>query len=123
MTDTSPHSMVVTAKVPQIFDWESLLTDFYKVSHAVQSKVVERQYAWLIQITSWAYNINWDPIGGTVTVSLPLSESLPKSINNFDTTQDNADLQLRLYRDSMSNLLIRILEDVPPRRVMSNFAQ
>lgn len=123
--------LTVTADVPLIFEWKSLRESFYKDSKAVENERLDKQLAWLIRITSWAYNIDWDPVAGKVTVSLPLVDtktrdgvipgSLPSSINSFDTTRDSADLQLQLSRDAMSNLLIKVMEDVSPRRVLGNF--
>lgn len=115
--------MIVTATVPSAFRFKAILESFYKETHVQSSPSLESQFAWLIQITSWAYGVDWNPLADTVTVELPLSSSLKTGVNRVDTVNDNYHPRLKRKVDFMSDMLILILADVSPERVLAHFPQ
>lgn len=67
-------------------------------------------YSYLLQITSWKYNINWEPQHNRVTVEVPNEWSV-----------DSRDFDARINRDALTSKLIDVLKEVNVHRVLSHF--
>lgn len=103
---------VARITVPAPVRWEALLEHLYR-SDFKQADLVEDQFAWLIQITSWQFNMNWIPREDILEMALPLDEHFP----NMDTSRDAPDYNVGLWRDPVLNILLNIVGSVPPERV------
>lgn len=116
-------SFPVTIDVPHIFNWPMLSEQFQGVLDTIHVKggadVILTEYAYLLQVTSWSHDVDWDVRTGTLTLELPFSGHL----ENMDTTVDIRDYSNNVQRDAISALLIKIIDEVKPDRVLSHFSQ
>jgi hypothetical protein len=113
----------VTIDVPHIFNWPQLSEQFQGVLDTIHVRggadIILPQYAYLLQITSWSHDVDWDVRTGTLTLELPFSGAL----EGMDTTADQKDYSNNVQRDAISALLIKIIDEVNPKRVLSHFSQ
>ena len=116
-------SFPVTIDVPHIFNWPMLSEQFQGVLNNIQVKggadIVLAEYAYLLQITSWSHDVDWDVRTGTLTLELPFSGRLEL----MNTTVDQRDYNSNVQRDAIAALLIQIIDEVSPDRVFSHFSQ
>lgn len=108
----------IKAEVPAQFKWDALqeyLKEVSVSSYNFNDPVIFDQYAWLLQITSWSYDINWNPKENTVELELPLHNAIDMTVDLMDSSGGYA-------RDPMSNILFKIMEAVPLNRVRNKFA-
>lgn len=116
-------SFPVTIDVPHIFNWPMLSQQFQGVLDTMHVRgggdSILAEYAYLLQVTSWSHDVDWDVRTGTLTLELPFSGRL----EDMDTTIDQRDYSNNVYRDAIAALLIRIIEEVKPDRVLSHFSQ
>lgn len=75
-----------------------------------ESKILDH-YNYLLQVTSWNHNINWEPSFNKVTVLVP---------NEWGT--DTRDFDAKVHRDALSNEMIKIIKEVSVARVLSHFS-
>lgn len=113
----------VTIDVPHIFNWPQLAEQFQGVLDNIHVRgggdVILGEYAYLLQLTSWSHDVDWDVRTGTLTLELPFSGRL----EGMDTTVDQRDYSNNVQRDAISALLIQIINEVKPDRVLSHFSQ
>jgi hypothetical protein len=113
----------VTIDVPHIFNWPMLSQQFQGVLDTMHVRgggdIILAEYAYLLQITSWSHDVDWDVRTGTLTLELPFSGRLEA----MDTTVDQRDYNNNVHRDPIAALLIQIIEEVKPERVLSHFSQ
>lgn len=113
----------VTIDVPHIFNWPQLSQQFQGVLDTMRVRggadVILAEYAYLLQITSWSHDVDWDVRTGTLTLELPFSGRLEE----MDTIVDRRDYSNNVNRDAIAALLIQIIEEVKPDRVLSHFSQ
>ena len=116
-------AFTVTVDVPHIFNWPVLSQQFQSVLDSIHVKggadIILGEYAYLLQITSWSHDVDWDVRTGTLTLELPFSGRL----SEMDTTIDRRDYDNKVQRDAISSLLIQIVNEVKPDRVLSHFSQ
>jgi hypothetical protein len=116
-------SFPVTIDVPPIFNWPMLSAQFQGVLDTLHVKgggdLILAEYAYLLQATSWSHDVDWDVRTGTLTLELPFSGRL----EDMDTSVDIRDYDNNVSRDAISNLLIQIIGEVKPNRVLSHFSQ
>jgi len=116
-------SFAVTAVVPLGYQWENIDASLAQALHDVMRISPNRQlsdhYAWLLQITSWSYAMDWNPKEGTVTLELPFSGPL----TTLDTSHDKADYDRSIALDEISILLQKCMEKVPLPRLLAHIHQ
>lgn len=112
--------MRVRANVPEGVKWESL-KDMLGQSKIIQTadnrEVIENHFAWLLQISSWGRGMNWDPKEDYIEVELPLGSKF----ENLSVANDYRDMRTGVSRDVISDILLRIIDEVPLERVLSHF--
>lgn len=109
-----------TAAVPLGYQWENIDASLSQALHAVRvspTRQLSDHYAWLLQITSWSYGVNWNPKEGTVTLELPFTGPL----TTLDTSHDKADYDRDIAQDEISILLQKCMEKVPLPRLLAHF--
>lgn len=116
-------SFPVTIDVPPIFNWPQLSKQFQGVLDNMivlgGGDIILAEYAYLLQITSWSHDVDWDVRTGTLTLELPFSGRLEL----MNTIVDQRDYSNLVQRDAISALLIQIIDEVKPDRVLAHFSQ
>lgn len=113
-------SFPVTAQVPLGYQWENIdasLTEELKRADTRPSTQISDQYAWLLQVTSWSYGLDWNPKEGTITLELPFSGPLA----GLDTSYDKADYDLSITQDEITLIMRKCLEKVHLKRLLAQF--
>lgn len=105
--------------VPYSFRWDAMCeviesnTAYQQVDNL---NMIKEHYAWLLQITSFKFGVNWNPMEDYVEVELPLTGYMA----SLTLEQDYTDLASSVSRDPLSATLLKVVELVPPMRVMSH---
>lgn len=111
-------SFTATIEVVETMRWRHITKLFLNMLHAQgveldssnENKILNH-YHYLLQLTSWKRNINWEPAFNRVTVTVP-----------NEWSHDTIDFNSKVHRDDLSNELIKIMGEVPVERVLSHFA-
>lgn len=110
-------SFTATAEVVSAMRWQKISKVFLEMLQGrnlslsqEDEKKTLAQYNYLLQLTSWDRNINWEPAFNRVTVMVP---------NNWG--HDTRDFNVSVNRDDLTNELIKIMGEVPVERVLSHF--
>jgi hypothetical protein len=111
-------SFTATTDVVETMRWRHITKLFLNMLHAQgieldksnENKILNH-YGYLLQLTSWKRNINWEPALSRVTVVVP---------NEWG--HDTIDFNSKVHRDDLANELIKIMGEVPVERVLSHFA-
>lgn len=110
----------VTADVPLSYLWGNIEDSLKLALHGARiapTPELSNHYAWLLQITSWSYGINWNPKEGTIVLEIPFSGPL----TTLDTSHDKADYDRGIAQDEISLLLQKCMEKVPLPRLLAHF--
>lgn len=116
-------SFPVTINVPYAFNWQALKEQF--ASHIQDKGVIlgaeyiTEHYAYLLRISSWKYEIDWDVLNDVVTLEMPLRGAF----ENKDTTADVNDVSSGTSFDFLAYILNEVIKKVPIKRVESHFVQ
>lgn len=109
-------AFTVKATVPEGVKWAALLDHLYQ-SNLPKSDSVENHFAWLLQIASWKFDLNWNPKEDYIELEIPFAGSLV----HVSPEQDYNDYHMGVARDQIYNILMKVLELVPPGRVVNHF--
>lgn len=116
-------AFTATIDVPPIFNWPMLSKQFQGVLDNIHVKggadIILAEYAYLLQITSWSHDVDWDVRTGTLTLEIPFSGHLEL----MNTAVDQRDYSNNVQRDAIAALLIQIIDEVKPDRVLAHFSQ
>lgn len=111
-------SFTATTEVVETMRWRHITKLFLnmlrsqgvELDQANENKILNH-YHYLLQLTSWKRNINWEPAFNRVTVAVP---------NEWG--HDTIDFNSKVHRDDLANELIKIMGEVSVERVLSHFA-
>lgn len=111
----------VKAEVPPRFKCAAIreLLAEASVGMFASNDVMFDQYAWLLQISSWNYDLNWNVKEDYFEIEIPLSGKLLM----VDTSVDFMDLAAGYSVDGVSKMLIQIIESVPVKRLKTQFSK
>lgn len=113
----------VTANVPPMYRWEGLANSFHenlKLNQVISTgDDLLDHYAWLLQITSWKYGIDWDPKHGVVSMEIPFSGNLLA----LDTAKDRVNYEQSFLRDEICALFDLCLEQTSLKRLLAHFQE
>lgn len=110
--------MKVSVNVPHTYGREHLIS-YLRQSSDISNKELTDHYLYLLQITSFDYNINWVATENRVEIELPYRSLRNDVRENF--AEDVPLLTLNTRQDLLTSILVRIMQDVSPERIKSHY--
>lgn len=110
--------MKVSVNVPSSYSKESMVS-YIRESSDISNKELTDHYIYLLQLTSFDYNINWVVAENRVELELPY-QPLRNDVR-VSFREDVPLLTLNTRQDLLSSILVRIMQDVSPERVKSHY--
>lgn len=110
--------MKVSINVPSRYS-KTKMVEYIVATSDISNKELTEHYVYLLQLTSFDYNINWIVAENRVELDLPYQPLQHNVENRFAV--DVPIFTLNTRQDLLSSILVRIMQDVSPDRIKSHF--
>lgn len=110
--------MKVSINVPSRYS-KTKMVEYIVSTSDISNKELTEHYVYLLQLTSFDYNINWIVAENRVELELPYQTLRTGESNEFAV--DVPILSLNTRQDLLSSILVSIMQDVSPDRIKSHF--
>ena len=110
--------MKVSINVPSQYS-KTKMVEYITSNSDISNRNLTEHFVYLLQLTSFDYNINWIVNENRVELELPYQSLRTDERSKFAV--DVPILALNTRQDLLSSILLNIMQDVSPERIKSHF--